>query len=184
MYNFMNSEGYPWWLRAIDIVIGLAIIIVSLWIVIDTSLAQRAIVLSLAFALLALGIIRFAKSVFMSELETVSRMTKGAVGLAAVILSMAVVLFPDLAITFVVTLVTFGIMLTGISRLVVGYMEKDMASWARVLYILGGMITFGFGFVAAIFPGLGFFTLILLLSAAMITLGVIRIVSGATGELR
>ena len=180
----MNSEAYPWWIRAIDIVIGLAIIIASIWIVLDSNLAQRAVVLSLSLVLLALGIIRFAKSIFIRELEQVSRIIKGAIGIISIVLSMAVVLFPDLAITFVVTLITFGIMFTGISRLIVGYMEKELATWARALYIVGGIITFGFGFIAAVFPSLGFFTLILLLSAAMITLGVIRIVSGITGELR
>ncbi len=180
----MASEYYPDWSRGLDVVIGLVIVVVSLWIVIDSSLAQRTVILTIAIALAVVGIVRIVKSVFMRRIDAKSRMTKGAVGVAAILLSMGVILFPDLAVTFLVTLVTFAIMLMGLSRIIVGQIEKELASWARGLYIVGGAITFGFGFLAAVFPGLGFFTLILLLSAAMITVGIIRIVSGITGELR
>jgi len=184
MLGIIPSEYYPSWSRGIDVVIGLVIVVVSLWIIIDPNLAQRTIVLTMAIALAVVGLVRIIKSIFMKRLDTKARMTKGTVGIVATLLSMGVVLLPDLAITFLVTLMTFAIMLMGLSRVIVGQIEKELASWARSLYIGGGIITFSFGFLAAVFPGLGFFTLILLLSAAMITVGVIRIVSGLTGELR
>lgn len=180
----MSSELYPSWSRGLDVVIGLFIVVVSLWLVIDPTLAQGTIVLMIAIALAVVGIVRVVKSIFMRQIDTKARITKGAVGLAATLISFGVVIFPDLAITFLVTMVTFAIMLMGMSRIIVGYLEKELATWARALYIVGGAIAFGFGFLAALFPGLGFYTLILLLSAAMITVGVIRIVSGVTGELR
>jgi uncharacterized membrane protein HdeD (DUF308 family) len=180
----MSSEYYPGWSRGLDTVIGLAIVVVGLWIAIDPTLAQRTIILTIAVALAFVGIIRIVKSIFMKQINARSRVTKGAVGVAATLISFGVVLFPDLAITFLVTMVTFAIMLMGMSRIIVGYLEKELATWARSLYMIGGAIAFGFGFVAAVFPGLGFYTSILLVSAAMITVGVIRIVSGITGEMR
>jgi uncharacterized membrane protein HdeD (DUF308 family) len=180
----MSSEYYPSWSRSLDLVLGLVIVAVSLWIVLDPSLAQRTIVLTIAIALAVVGFVRIIKTIFMKRLDTRARITKGTVGVVATMLSMGVVLFPDLAITFLVTMVTFAIMLMGMSRIVVGHLEKGMATWARALYIGGGIIAFSFGFLAAVFPDLGFYTLILLLSAAMITVGIIRIVSGITGELR
>ena len=180
----MSLEYYPKWSRGLDVIIGLIIVVVSLWIVIDPTLAERTIIVTIAIALAVVGIVRITKSVFMKQIDTKSRITKGTVGLAATLISFGVVLFPDLAITFLVTMVTFAIMLMGISRIVVGQLEKELATWARALYIVGGAIAFGFGFFAVVFPGLGFYTLILLLASAMITVGVIRIVSGITGELR
>jgi len=180
----MSSEYYPSWSRGLDLVIGLFIVVVSLWIVIDPALAQRTIILMIAIALLVVGFVRIIKSVFMKRIDTRARIIKGVVGVAAILISMGVVLFPDLTITFLVTMVTFAIMLMGMSRIIVGHLEKELATWARALYMIGGAIAFCFGFLAAVFPGLGFYTLILLISAAMITVGVIRIVSGITGELR
>ncbi len=165
-------------------VVGLAILVISAWIVIDVSLAERTIVLAISIALLVVGLVRFAKSIFMTRLDTKARITKGSVGIAVILLSMAAVLFPDLTVTFLVSMMTIAIMLMGISRIVVGYVESELANWARILYIAGGVVVFCFGFLAALFPGVGFFTLVLLLSAAMITVGIIRIVSGLTGELR
>lgn len=180
----MASEYYPSWSRGLDVIIGLFIVVVSLWIVIDSTLAERTIILTIAIALAVVGVVRITKSVFMKQIDTKSRITKGTVGVAATIISIGVLLFPDLAITFLVTMITFAIMLMGLSRIIVGQIEKELAPWARALYIVGGAIAFCFGFLAAVFPGLGFFTLILLLSAAMMTVGIIRIVSGVTGELR
>ncbi|MFX0055296.1 MAG: DUF308 domain-containing protein [Promethearchaeota archaeon] len=180
----MSSEYYPSWSRWLDLVIGVAILVVSLWIVIDSTLTQRTIILTIAIALLIVGFVRIIKSIFMKRIDTRSRITKGTVGVAAVLISVGVVLFPGLAITFLVTMMTFAIMLMGMSRVIVGYLERELATWARALYMIGGAIAFGFGFLAALFPGLGFYTLILLISAAMITVGVIRIASGITGELR
>lgn len=165
-------------------IVGLAILVVSVWIVIDVSLAERTIVLAISIALLVVGLVRFAKSLLMTRLDTRARITKGIVGILVILLSMAAVLLPDLTVLFLVTMMTFAIMLMGLSRIIVGYVESELARWARALYISGGVVIFSFGFLAALFPGVGFYTLILLLSAAMITVGIIRIVSGVTGELR
>ena len=180
----MSLEYYPSWSRGLDVIIGLVIVVISVWIVVDPALAERTIVLAIAVALAIVGVVRITKSIFMKRIDNKARFIKGAVGVAATLLAMGVILFPDLAITFLVTLVTFAIMLMGLSRIIVGQIEKELASWARALYMVGGAIAFAFGFLAAVFPGLGFYTLVLLLSAAMITVGVIRIVSGITGELR
>jgi uncharacterized membrane protein HdeD (DUF308 family) len=180
----MSSEFYPSWSRGLDVAIGLVVVLVGLWMVIDPTLAQRTIILTIAIALAVVGIVRIVKSIFMKQIDTRSRITKGSVGVAATLISFGVVLFPDLTITVLVTMVTFAIMLMGMSRIIVGYLEKELATWTRVLYMVGGIIAFGFGFLAAVVPGLGFYTSILLVSAAMITVGVIRIVSGITGELR
>jgi len=180
----MSSSLYPGWLRGLDVIVGLAMLVVSMWIVIDVSLAERTIVLAISIALLVVGLVRFAKSLLMTRLDTRARITKGIVGILVILLSMAAVLLPDLTVLFLVTMMTFAIMLMGLSRIIVGYVESELARWARALYISGGVVIFSFGFLAALFPGVGFYTLILLLSAAMITVGIIRIVSGVTGELR
>ncbi|MFW9944569.1 MAG: DUF308 domain-containing protein [Candidatus Sifarchaeia archaeon] len=165
-------------------ILGLAIIVVSVWIVIDISLAERTIVLAISIALLVVGLVRFAKSLLMTRLDPRARITKGVVGLAVILLSMVAVLFPDLTVIFLVTMMTYAIMLMGLSRIIVGYVESELAKWARALHIAGGVVIFCFGLLAALFPGVGFYTLVLLLSAAMMTVGIIRIVSGVTGELR
>jgi uncharacterized membrane protein HdeD (DUF308 family) len=180
----MSSILHPKWSRALDVIIGVAVLIVSVWIIIDVSLAERTIVLAISIALLVVGLVRFTKSFLMTQLDTKARITKGTVGIAVVLLSMAAVLFPDLTITFLVTMMTFAVMLVGMSRIIVGYVESELAKWARALYIVGGVVIFCFGFLAALFPTVGFYTLVLLLSAAMMTVGIIRVVSGITGELR
>ncbi|MFX1264803.1 MAG: HdeD family acid-resistance protein [Promethearchaeota archaeon] len=180
----MPSSIHHKFSRILDVIIGFTLLIVSVWIIIDVSLAERTIVLAISIALLVVGLVRFTKSFLVTQLDTKARITKGAVGIAVILLSMAAVLFRDLTVTFIVTMMAFAIMLVGLSRIIVGYVESELAKWARVLYVVGGIVIFCFGFLAALFPGVGFYTLVLLLSAAMMTVGIIRIVGGITGELR
>ena len=180
----MRSSIHPKLSRILDVIIGFTLLIVSVWIIIDVSLAERTIVLAISITLLVVGLVRFTKSFLMTQLDTKARITKGAVGIAVILLSMAAVLFRDLTVTFIATMMAFAIMLVGLSRVIVGYVESELAKWARALYIVGGVVIFCFGFLAVLIPGVGFYTLVLLLSAAMMTVGIIRIVGGITGELR
>ena len=83
-----------------------------------------------------------------------------------------------------ITLVGVGVMLTGLTRMVVAYRETDLVIWARALYILVGFVALCIGFIAAVILTFGFFVLTVLISTAFVFMGVIRIVSGATGHLK
>lgn len=74
-------------------------------------------------------------------------------------------------------------MLVGLSRIIVGYNEKSRPTWVRGGNILGGGLAFFFGFFTAIFPGLGFFTLRLILSCVFVVLGLVRIATASQGEI-
>jgi len=76
------------------------------------------------------------------------------------------------------------LMLVGIARIIVGYMETGLKSEMRIANIVGGGLAFLFGFAAAIFPSLGLYTLKLLLAITFLVLGSLRVASGASGELR
>jgi len=104
-------------------------------------------------------------------------------GVAAITLSILSFVFSSLTVIFLITMLTFAIMLVGLSRIVVGYNEKEKATWVRWSNIIGGGIAFFFGFLAAIFSGLGFLTLRLMLSVVFIVLGLVRIAAASKGEL-
>ncbi len=180
----MALEEYPPWTRGLDIVIGFVIIFVGAWIILNTALVEAMLVLLLALGLLVIGFTRLGKGLLMKKLNTTTRTVKVVSGIGAIALALAAILFSSYTITVLITILTFGIMLIGMARIIVGYREAGLKSGMRVANIAGGGLVFLFGFVVAIFPSLGLYTLKLLLAIAILVLGSLRIASGASGELR
>jgi uncharacterized membrane protein HdeD (DUF308 family) len=180
----MALEKYPTGLRGLDIVIGFTIIFLGSWIILDTAILEPTLVFLLAVGLVFIGFTRLGKGIFMSEVRKSTRAIKIVTGLFAIILAIAALLFTSLAMSVLITLLTFGIMLLGMARLVVGYSDKDIKQGTRILYTVGGGTVFFFGFIAAIFPSLGLFTLKLILAITFLILGSLRVAAGISGEIR
>jgi uncharacterized membrane protein HdeD (DUF308 family) len=180
----MSLEESPSWIRGFDIFIGFVIIIVGTWIILNTVIVEATLVLLLALGLLIIGFTRLGKGVLVKELNKTTRTVKAISGIGAIALALAAILFSSLTVTFLITLLTFGIMLVGISRVIIGYKETDLKSGMRIANFVGGCLVFLFGFISAIFPSIGLYTLKLLLAITFLVLGSLRIASGASGELR
>ena len=180
----MTLEKYPAGIRGLDIVIGFSIIFLGSWIILDTAILEPTLVFLLAVGLVFIGFTRLGKGIFMSEANKSTRAIKIVTGLFAIILAISALLFSELAMSVLVTLLTFGIMLLGMARLVVGYTEKGIKQGTRIIYVVGGGIVFFFGFIAAIFPSLGLYTLKMILAITFLILGSLRVAAGVSGEIR
>ena len=179
----MSLDEYPNWIRGLDVFIGLVTVLVGAWVLFSPDLVEATLVITVAFGLFLIGVVRFGKGISISGLTMSSRAMKIISGIGAIGLSLLSFVFSSLTVTFLITLLTFAIILAGLSRIVVGYGEKSSSTWMRWTNILGGGIVFFFGFFAAIFSGLGFFTLRLALSLVFIVLGIVRIVAASKGEI-
>lgn len=180
----MALEKYPAGIRGLDIVIGFAIIFLGSWIILDNAILETTLVFLLAVGLIFIGFTRLGKGILLSEINKSTRAIKIVTGISAIVLALGALFFNALAMSVLITLLTFGIMLLGMARLVVGYTEKDIKSGTRMLYIVGGGIVFIFGLIAAIFPSLGLFTLKIILAVTFLILGSLRVAAGISGEMR
>ena len=179
----MSSTEYPNWIRGVDVFIGLVTVFVGAWILFDPGLVETTLVVTMALGLFLIGVVRFGKGVTMAGLTMTSRALKIVSGLGAILLSLLSFVYSSLTVLFLITILTFVIMLAGLSRIVVGYGEKSLPGWIRILNIVGGGIVFFFGFFAAIFTDMGFEILRIVLACTFIALGVIRIAAASKGEL-
>ncbi|MGD9397013.1 MAG: DUF308 domain-containing protein [Candidatus Thorarchaeota archaeon] len=179
----MSIEEYPNWIRGIDAFIGLVTVLVGFWILFSPDFVEATLVVTLAIGLFLIGVIRFGKGITMSGLTMTSRAIKTLSGVLAIVLSLLSFVFGTLTVAFLITLLTFAIMIVGLSRIVVGYSEKENPVWLRWSNILGGGTAFFFGFFAAVYSDLGFFTLRSMLSVVFVVLGLIRIAAASKGEL-
>jgi len=180
----MPLEKYPTGIRGLDIVIGFTIIFLGSWIILDSAILEPTLVFLLALGLVFIGFIRVGKGVLMKEVSKITRSIKIVSGLSAIFLAFAALYFSELTMSVLITLLTFGIMFLGMARLAVGFAEKDMRTVTRIVYVVGGGTVFFFGFIAAIYPSLGLFTLKMILSVTFLILGSLRVAAGVSGEIR
>jgi uncharacterized membrane protein HdeD (DUF308 family) len=179
----MSLEEYPNWIRGIDLFIGLVTVLVGAWVLFSPDLVEATLVITVAIGLFLIGVVRFGKGISMSGLTMSSRAMKIVSGIGAIALALLSFVFSSLTVTFLITMLTFAVMLLGLSRIVVGYGEKTLPGWMKVLNIVGGGFVFFFGFFAAIFSDMGFFTLRIVLASVFIALGIIRIAAASKGEM-
>jgi len=180
----MSFEKYPAGIRGLDVIIGFAIIFLGGWIIIDTAILESTLVFLLAIGLVFIGFTRVGKGIAMKEVKVSTRAIKTGSGVFAILLAIAALYFSAIAVTVLITLLTFGIMLLGMARLAVGFSEKDMRTILRIVYVIGGGIVFFIGFIGAIYPSLGLFTLKIILGVSFLVLGSLRVAAGVSGEMR
>jgi uncharacterized membrane protein HdeD (DUF308 family) len=78
-------------------------------------------------------------------------------------------------------LLAFGLLVHGITRVIIGATAKILANWVRGLLVAGGILTIILSVVVLAFPGVAILTMVFLLSVGLIWSGIDAIVAGATG---
>ncbi|OLS28421.1 MAG: hypothetical protein ThorAB25_18690 [Candidatus Thorarchaeota archaeon AB_25] len=177
-------QYYPKWVRGFDIITGIVAVTVGFWIILDTSLAQLSVLFLLALALLLIGFARIVKVATTSDevMKSSSRVFNAVTGVVAIIAASYVFLFPLLTLLLTVAILGVALMVSGVTRLLMGVVEEELPLWARALLVIVGLLTIGLSLIAIAFPGYGFVVLTVILAFIFITNGFTRLVSGVTGR--
>ena len=175
-------SSYPTYTRILDLIVGLALVILGSWVVIDGSLAETIILLIFSIGLILIGLARIVKGATVKSLKSTSRAIHVATGLAAIILASIVIVFPAFGTSLLILVVAIGLFLTGIARILIFYSEAEMSVKTRVFHLVVGALATVIPVLILIVPGLGFLTLFLFASITFIIVGAARIVSGIFGD--
>ena len=103
------------------------------------------------------------------------------VGLIAVGLSMAVIVFPISALISTTVLLSIAFLFLGAGAIAKGITERYMSGWARAMYVIIGAIVLGLSIPVMVYPLLGLATLYAIMSAVLIVNGIGYIIAGVTG---
>lgn len=99
-------------------------------------------------------------------------------GLITIMLSMVVLAYPELAVLTLIFVLSFALLVVGIARIIIGMFGKHLSDGLRAVNLGAGILTFVLAIVALLYPQLATQTLIYLLSAALLLLGIARVVIG------
>jgi uncharacterized membrane protein HdeD (DUF308 family) len=179
----MSEEKMPNWLRALYIIMGLAAVVLGIAVLLMPNVAIETLIFLLYFAMLFIGTGRILIGASFKALPLGLRIISIIGGLVLIGLSIMVLAYqyPYFATAVLISLLAFGLLVHGITRVIIGATAKILANWVRGLLVAGGILAIILSVVVLAFPGVAILTLVFLLSIGLTWSGIDAIVAGAEG---
>ena len=171
----------PKYVRIIDIVLGAISLILAGLVMGVPGFAGSLVVVFLSIALLVAGFEGIIVGASGRGLSGGQRALRLIVGVIAVGLSMAVIVFPISALVSTTVLLSIAFLFLGAGAIAKGITERYMSGWARAMYVIVGGIVLALSIPVMVFPLLGLATLYAIMSAVLIVNGIGYIIAGVTG---
>jgi uncharacterized membrane protein HdeD (DUF308 family) len=169
----------PSWLRAVQIGLGVIVIILSISILIQPAIATVSLVVIAAVILLIVGMERIIYGIFIRHK---SRLPTIGFGILVIILAAIAIAFPVLATIFLVFLIAFALLFDGISRIIHGVGDKESRSWARGFSIGVGILEIILSIMILVSPVIGDALVGILIGIALLIVGIQVVVAGVSGR--
>lgn len=180
------TEGVPTWLRALDIIIGIVMVILGIiviWAVINPLiLLGVAIFQILGIILIIYGLWNLIKAFRATELATSSRALLFIGSILLLVLGGLSFAHPLLAESLIALLFAIGFIIFGIIILVVSLIDKEVKGWVEWVVVILGVFFIIIGALFIFQLQVAAALLYILLAIALLIGGFVRIVFGLSGQ--
>jgi len=179
----MAEKVTPLWLRIVQIVAGIIVLILAAYVIFNPHLAIGLLRLLLGIALIILGIAIIARAATVKVTSMGGRIVEVILGIIILVLGVAAIVYTNFGTAVLITLFAVGLLLNAIGRIAFsGYVVgAGLPPWLRGTSLVLGIVALIIAIAVIIFPGLGVALLTLLVALALLLLGIELIVSGAVG---
>lgn len=181
MKRSQGSVKMPNSVRAIEIALGVIVLVLAGLVLASPAFAAVLVLLFLSISLLFAGIEGILVGAGGRRLSGGQRAFRLVAGIIAVGLSVAVLAFPAFGLLSSVVLLSLGLLVLGASGVAKGVTDKRMPSWAGALYVGVGVLTVALSVAMIALPMLGLTVLYSLLAVTLIINGAAYIMAGITG---
>lgn len=178
-------EPYTGWLRGLEIIAGIILVGLSFLVWGYPLIAGLTTVFIFGLALIVLGTMRMGQGIFEQALGGGMRALLVILGVILVGIGLSAIAFPIGGALTLIFFFAFALMLAGIDRLVLagsGWPGPGTPRWVSYLSLIAGIFAVVVGFIALLFPGFGAALLFVIISIALLILGLELIVSGFRGR--
>lgn len=178
-------EPYTGWLRGLEIIAGIILVGLSFLVWGYPLIAGLTTVFIFGLALIILGTMRMGQGIFEQALGGGMRALLVILGVILVGIGLYAIAFPIGGALTLIFFFAFALMLAGIDRLVLagsGWPGPGTPRWVSYLSLIAGIFAVVVGFIALLFPGFGAALLFVIISIALLVLGLEMIVSGFRGR--
>jgi len=175
----------PGWLRALEIIAGIILVVLSFMVWGFPLIAGLTFVFIFGLALIVLGTMRMGQGIFDQSLSGGIRALLAILGILLVGIGLYAIAAPLSGALAMIYFFAFALMLAGVDRLALagaGGQREESPSWARYFSIVAGIFAILAAFIVLFFPGFGAALLFVIISIAVLILGIELIVSGIRGR--
>lgn len=175
----MSETRAPAWLRIAQIALGIIALILSIYVLVFPGATIVTIVYIVAIILFVVGIERIIVGIFAPG----GRSRWGTIGLGILVLIIASIAlaFPVGTSVFLLIVLAIALLFDGIARVVHGIGDRSVGRGSRIFSIVAGAIEIGVSIMIMVTPFVGAVLLSILLSIALLIVGIQIIVAGVTG---
>jgi uncharacterized membrane protein HdeD (DUF308 family) len=174
----MINNELPKWARIGQIILGFLAILLSGIVLIFPSIATLSLVIILAVALIITGVEKVTISLIRGRRKQIDM----GLGIAVIVIGITAIAFPLTATLIFITLIGFGLLFDGISRIIEGATEKARHKWNRIFNIVTGIVSVILSAIIITIPFMGEIIISLLIALALLITGVLIITSGFYGN--
>lgn len=177
----MSDKRDTSWIRILDDVIGLIVVVVGIVAVLELAFSFVYALEILSVGLLSIGIAWVVMGIYVVRANLYARIFMLITGFAAIAISLVDFIFFSLSPDLLIYYPALAMLLVGFSRLVLGFLLGDVPLWIRMLQILAGILTINLAAFVFIFSNIEFSAMIILLVISFIANGLVRLIVSRTG---
>ena len=175
----MNELKSPGWNRAVEVGLGVLVIILSVLVLVHPGITIVSIMYIAGIILIVVGIEKIISGIFVANK---SRWGTVGLGVLALIFGSIAVGYPVSTGVFVIIMLGIGLLFAGISHVVNGLGNKESPGWARGFSIGAGALAIAISFLVMASPFAGAVFVSVFLGIALLIIGIEIIAVGATGR--
>lgn len=178
------ARAAPGWLRALEIIGGIVLVILSFLVWGFPLIAGLTFVFIFGLALIVLGTMRMGEGIFDRSLSQGLRALMVILGIILVGIGLFAIAAPLAGALTMIYFFAFALMLAGVDRLARaggGKPGSESPAWTRYFSMLAGIFAILAGFIILFFPGFGAALLFVIIAIVVLILGIELIVSGIRG---
>ena len=175
----MEELKSPGWIRGVQIGLGAVAVILSIFILINPSLATVSIVLIASIILLIVGIEQVILGLFVKQK---SRFVSIGLGVLVIILSSIIIAYPKGTTALLIYILAFALLFNGVSRLIHGWRDRLRRGWSRGFRIGVGALEIGLSIAILVSPNIGATLVGILIAIALLIAGIQIIIAGIFGR--
>lgn len=164
----------------LDDATGFIVIIVAIAVILESSFSYALALEILSFGLLITGIAWIVWGMYLLHANKIARGFILFSGIIIIALSLVDFVFYSLPAEFLILFPTIGMVLVGLSRIVLGIILGDVPLWIQMLQFLAGILTVNLAALVFIFASAGFIPILFFLVISLIANGLVRLIVGRT----
>jgi hypothetical protein len=173
----MSEENNPSWIRLLDDATGVIVITVAIAAFLELAFSISFAIEILSIGLLVMGIAWVIWGVYILRVNRYARVFMLITGISVIGLALVDFILFSLPPDFLIIFPAVGMILIGLSRIVLGVLIRDIPLWIQMLQVLSGILTINLAAFVFIFTNVGFEALLIFLVIAQVMNGLVRLIT-------